>query len=98
MDRFVSARNIGRYRALATTAMSAEKRLEVIQSLAHEMNKFREELHIMCDVGKKDQIHVTKEMSYCPDWPASPPRHQCRSTETLSSGMMLGRMPPRALR
>jgi hypothetical protein len=98
MDRFVSAENIERYRALATTEMSAEERLEVIQSLAQEMNKFREELQIVCDVGKKDQIHVTKEMSCRPDWLTSPSRHQRCSTETLSSPMMLGRMPSRALR
>jgi hypothetical protein len=79
MDRFVSARNIGRYRALATTAVSTEKRLEVIQSLAQEMAKFREELHTMCDMSKKDRIHVTKERSSHPDWPTSPLRNEKHS-------------------
>jgi hypothetical protein len=94
MDRFVSAGNIGRYRALATTAMSAEKQLEVIQSLAQEMAKFREELHIVCNVTEKNQ--VTKEMN-CRR-PISPLRHPRRSTETLTSGMISVSVPSRVLR
>jgi hypothetical protein len=84
MDRFVSAENIGRCRALATTEVSAEERLEVIQSLAHEMAKFREELHVLCDVTEKDQSHATKTMNCLRDWLTSPSPDERRRTETFS--------------
>jgi hypothetical protein len=73
--------------------MSADERLEVIQSLAQEMAKFREELHAVCDVTKKDQSHAAKQMKCRRDWLRSPSPHERRSTETLSSAMMLGRFP-----
>jgi hypothetical protein len=84
MDRFVSAENIGRYRALATTEVSAEGRLEVIQLLAHEMTKFREELHLLCDVTEKDQGHNTKRMNCVRPWLTSPSSDERRPAETFS--------------
>jgi hypothetical protein len=63
VDRFVDAENVRRYRALATTEMSSEGRLEVIQSLAQEMAKFRDELHVLCHLTKKDQSRATRQMS-----------------------------------
>jgi hypothetical protein len=63
VDRFVNAENVRRYRALATAEMSSEGRLEIIQSLAQEMAKFRDELHVLCYLTKKDQSRATRQMT-----------------------------------
>jgi hypothetical protein len=45
MNRFFDPRNIDRYRKLASSGIDATERRRVMQSLAEELNAFRQEAH-----------------------------------------------------